>query len=146
MLRAEPDRGTVLLLFPAAVMIVFVLGAIVVDVNLTRLRGNELESAAASAANDAIAGLEVSALRSGEGVVIDPVRARRHIAASVEAGPLPAAEIVAITTTVDDQGRTVIAVTLELEVDLVMAPALGDLGEITLRRTARAVILGSDFS
>lgn len=146
MLTTDTDRGTILLLFPVAVMIVFVLGAIVVDVNLTRLRGNELESAVSSAANDAIAGLDVSALRSGDGVVIDPVRARQHVAASVAAGPLPAAEIVAITTAVDEQGRTVIAVTLELAVDLVMAPALGDLDEITLRRTARAVILGSDLS
>ena len=45
----------------------------------------------------------------------------------------------------DDQGRAVIAVTLQLEVDLVMAPALGDLGEITLRRSARATVLGSDL-
>ncbi len=35
--------------------------------------------------------------------------------------------------------------TLSLEVDLVMAPAVSDLGRVTLRRTERVTILGSDL-
>lgn len=138
------DRGTVLLLFPAAVVIMFLLGAIVVDVSLTQIRARELEAVAASAANDALAALDVDALRSGEGIVITEAGARAEVAAAVAAGPLADARIDAVTVSRDAQNRTVIAVTLALDVDLVMAPAVGDLGQVTLRRTERAVILGSD--
>lgn len=141
----QATRGTVLLLFPAAVLIMFVLGAIVIDVSVTRLRGDELESVAASAANDALAALDVDALRAGDGIRLDLDRARAEARAAIDAGSRPEARLVALTTERDERGRIVVAVTLELDVDLVMAPALGDLDEITLRRTARATILGSDL-
>ena len=48
-----------------------------------------------------------------------------------------------VSITLDAQNRTVIAVTLTFAVDLVMAPSIGDLIRVTLRRTERAVILGS---
>jgi hypothetical protein len=48
-----------------------------------------------------------------------------------------------VTISLDTQARTVISVTLALDVNLVMAPAIGNLDEITLRRTEQAVILGS---
>lgn len=139
------ERGTVLLMFPAAVLIMFVLGAIVIDVSLTHVRGRELETVAGSVANDALAGLDVAALRDGDGVVIDPLAARTHAEASIAAGALPDARLAELAIETDGQGRTVIAVTLELDVDLVMAPAVGDLDEITLRRTQRATIIGSDL-
>ena len=58
--RPRPDRGTVLLLFPASVLIVFLLGAIVVDVGLAQLRARELEAVAAAIAFTP-AGAQVSA-------------------------------------------------------------------------------------
>ena len=133
-----------MLAFPAAVLIMFVLGALVVDVSLTQLRARELEAAAGTAANDALAALDVAELRRGNGLVIDAASARAQAEASVRAGPLPEAQVVAVTVTVDPVGRTVISVTLRLHVDLVMAPAVGSLGEITLQRTERAVVLGSE--
>lgn len=142
----DRDRGTVLLLFPVAVLVMFVLGAIVIDVSLSRLRGRELEAVAASAANDALAALDVAALRSGEGIIISETDARAVVAASVGAGPLPAAQISDVAIARDAENRTVIDVTLRLDVDLVMAPAIGDLGTVTLERTERAVILGSNIS
>lgn len=148
MLTARPagsDAGTVLLLFPAGVLIMFLLGAMVVDVGLTQLRARELEAAAGSAAADALAALDVAALRNGDGVVIDEAMARAQVEASVAAGPLPAAQVDAVSIELDAQGRTLISVTLRLQVELVMAPAVGPLGEVTLQRTERAIILGSEL-
>jgi len=139
------ERGTILLIFPAAVLVMFLLGAIVVDVALTQVRGRELEAVAGSAANDALAALDLVALRSGRGVVIDEPRARARVAAAVASGPLPEAVTERVTISLDSQGRTVIAVTLRLDVALVMAPAVGSIGDITLRRTERATILGSEL-
>lgn len=141
----ERERGTVLLLFPAAILIMFVLGAIVIDVGLTHVRGDELEAVAGSAANDALGGLDVVSLRAGRGVRIDDERATALARAGIAAGVLPEAELVDLTVDIDGQGRTVISVTLELTVDLIMAPAIGDLGSVTLRRTGSATILGSDL-
>ena len=87
-LHRSSERGTVLLMFPAAVLIMFILGAMVIDVSLTQVRARELESAAASAANDALAGLDVGALRSGQGIVISEADARRLAEASIAAGRL----------------------------------------------------------
>jgi Flp pilus assembly protein TadG len=142
-LHRSSERGTVLLMFPAAVLIMFILGAMVIDVSLTQVRARELESVAASAANDALAGLDIGALRSGQGIVISEADARRFVDASVAAGPLAQASVENVTISLDAQARTVISVTLALDVKLVMAPAIGDLDEITLRRTEQAVILGS---
>ncbi len=142
-LSPRPARGTVLLLFPAAITIMFVLGAIVVDVALAQLRARELEAVAASAANDALAALDIAALRAGDGIVIDETEARADVVRSVAAGPLPGARVTAVDVGRDVAGRTVITVSLRLDVDLVMAPSIGDLGRVTLRRTERAVILGS---
>jgi hypothetical protein len=139
------ERGSILLIFPATVLVMFLLGAIVIDVALTQVRGRELEAVAGSAANDALAALDVAALRSGRGIVIDEGTARARIAAAVANGPLPEAVTEQVAISVDAQGRTVIAVTLRLDVELVMAPAVGPLGEVTLRRTERATILGSEL-
>ena len=53
--RTRAERGTVLLLFPAAVFILCVLGALVVDSASATMRRRELQSAADAAANDAAA-------------------------------------------------------------------------------------------
>ncbi len=141
MLRRAADRGTVLIMFPAAVLIMVILGAIVIDVGYTHVRARELQAVAASAANDSLAALDVSALRSGAGVVIDETGARAIVAEAIAAGPLPDATITDVEITTDAAGRPQISVTLSLDVDLVMAPAIGDLDRITLTRTERAVII-----
>lgn len=76
MLRAGSERGSVLMLMPAAVLIVMVLGAIAVDLTAVRLGQRELIAAAGDAANDAVTvGLDEGALRRGEGYRIDASRA-----------------------------------------------------------------------
>ena len=130
------DQGTVLLMFPAALMVMVILGAMVIDVGYTTIRGRELRAVAASAANDSLAALDIAVLRATGDVVIDEGAAHRIVAQAIALGPLPDAQIVDI----EIEGFE-IAVTLRLEIDLVMAPALGDLNRVTLIRTERAVVL-----
>ena len=137
------DRGTVLLMFPAAALILLVLGAIVVDVSLSHVRARELESVAASAANDALGALDVGHLRSTGEVRFEPAVAKAIVNESVAAGPLPHAVVDSITVTGIDKATPKITVTLTLVVDLVMAPALPNaIGSTTITRTRTVSILG----
>lgn len=71
------ERGSALLLMPAAVLIVLVLAAITVDLSLVHLARREAMAAAEGAANDAVTfGLDEAAYRRGEGYRLDPARVR----------------------------------------------------------------------
>ena len=91
--RIDPDvlvrkveRGSVLMLMPAAVLIVLLLGAITVDLTVMRLAQRELIAAAGDAANDAATfGIDERVLRAGGGTVIDGSRAERAVIASLDA-------------------------------------------------------------
>lgn len=75
-----PARGSVLLLVPAGVLVLFVLAAIAVDHALAFLGQRELSAAAAAAANDAVgAALSDAAYYGGASgpIVIDGARAER---------------------------------------------------------------------
>ncbi len=136
------DRGTVLLLFPAAVMIMLVLGAIVVDIGLTQVRARELQAVADSAANDSLAALDVAALRSGLPLTLDAARARGIVAEAVAAGPLPNSTVEAVAIGHDGAGRITVDVRLQLRVDLIIAPALpGGLSSTLISRTGHIVVL-----
>lgn len=83
--RERGDRGSALMLMPAAVLVMVVLGSLVVDFSLVGVRQRELQNAAAAAANDAAtAALDRDALRAGE-LVLDRDRAREVVAASFAA-------------------------------------------------------------
>lgn len=70
--RRHGDRGSALMLMPAAVLIMFVLGAIAVDLTALRVGQRDLQAALTDAANDAVAGaLDESLLRSGGGYHVD---------------------------------------------------------------------------
>ena len=95
--RVSSDRGSVLMLMPVAVLIMFVLGAITVDLTAVRAGQQDLLAAATDAANDAAtAGLDETALRSGRGYQLDPSRvwliavealATKGILDNLESGP-----------------------------------------------------------
>ena len=75
--RPGSDRGSVLMLMPAAFLILLVLGAIAVDLTAIRVGQRSLLSSATDAANDAVTvGLDEAAFRSGEGYRLDPERVR----------------------------------------------------------------------
>ena len=136
------DRGTVLMLFPAAFLVMIVLGALVVDVSLSQVRATELDAVAASAANDALAALDLQTLRATGEALIEPDDAARIAEESIANGPLPDARLVAVSVDYGG-GVPVLSVTLELEVDFVMAPALPNgLDSTTITRTKSVSILG----
>ncbi len=121
--RARGDRGSVLMLMPAAVLIVLLLGAIAVDLTAIHLRQRAGISAAGSAANDAVTyGLDQAALRRGDGYHLDPDRVQRAVIDSLDAQGLTddLAAPPHITITAPDT----VTVTLDLRADYVFARAL----------------------
>ena len=77
------ERGSVLLLFPAAVFVLCVLAALAVDAAHATMRRRELQHAADAAANDAAAlSIDEVALRDGA-TVLDEDRARRVVVDSI---------------------------------------------------------------
>lgn len=136
--RQSGDRGSSLILMPAGVLIVLVLGSIAVDMAIVQLRQRQAFDLAAGAANDAAtAAADVGALRSGE-FRLDPARARavvdRVVAASELAPDLAGAPVVTVT-----EGG--VEVTLALEADYVFAgvvPGAPDGTTVTATASATA--------
>ncbi len=84
--RSSRERGSVLLLVPAAVLVLVVLGAIAVDAAVVFLGQRELGSAVAAAANDAAAAAFADTPFYEGGLVnIDLERARQVASDSVSA-------------------------------------------------------------
>ena len=74
------ERGSVLMLMPAAVLVLVVLGAIAVDSAVVFMAQRDLVSGAQAAANDAAAyGIDEAAFRAGLGYRYDPARVERAI-------------------------------------------------------------------
>jgi len=129
-------------MFPAAIMIMLVLGAIVLDVGVSQVRARELQSVADSAANDALAALDVVALRNGLPPSLDPARANAIVVESVSAGPLPHARVDSVAIGTDSTGRITVDVQLSLVVKLIIAPALpGGARSTTITRTGRVTVI-----
>ena len=64
--RLAGDRGSILLLVPAAFLVVMILASIAVDMSLVHLRQRQAHDLASSAANDVVtAGANHAALRNG---------------------------------------------------------------------------------
>jgi hypothetical protein len=82
------DRGSTLLFFPGALLVVVVLASITVDLARARLVQREADDAAVAAANDSVtAGLDLEALRQGGDYRLDPRRVEAVVAASVRVHP-----------------------------------------------------------
>ena len=125
MRRRRGERGSVLLLVPAGVLVVVVLGAVAVDAAIAFLGERDLASLAAAAANDAAtAAVDVDRLRAtgefrlDEGLAEEVVRAT--LAASSRAVDL-GTPVVEVTTV---GGEPAVRVELTGTVDYVFAPAL----------------------
>jgi len=116
------ERGSVLILMPAAVLIVLTLAAITMDLSLVHLGRRELVAAVEASANDAATyGLDEGAYRRGSGYAIDPARAHRAVVQSLHArGVLD--DLVQPPTILI--GGTTIEVSLSMQVDYVFARAL----------------------
>lgn len=82
--RWAAEDGNTLALFPAAVMVMFVLASMAVDAALTFSAQRALSDIAAAAANDAATALGDSPYAGPLGVAVDPVEAAQRVAASLD--------------------------------------------------------------
>lgn len=115
--RAD-DRGSVLMLVPAAVLIVLVMASIAVDMSLVHLRQRQAHDLAARAANDAAtAAADQGALRSGA-YVVDADSARRVVASVVAASDLAPHVVGPPEVVVSPEG---VEVLVALEADYIFA-------------------------
>lgn len=144
--RRRGERGSVLMLVPAAVLVLFVLGSIAVDSAIAFMAQRELTAAAAAAANDAAAAAmsDEAFYRGGGGreagsVDIDDDDARRFVEAALRARePKGVADV---AWDVEAPGRQV-CVTVTGRVDYVFAKGVpgGPRGTtVTGRAVATAV-------
>lgn len=132
------ERGSVLMLMPAAVVVVLVLGAIAVDLSVVHLGKRELVDAASAAANDAVTyGLDETALRNEGAYRLDPGRVRAAVHQSL-AGSGVAGELTGID--VQPVGADGVEVTLTMTVEYVFAKALPGPSSTTVEATATATV------
>ena len=140
--RRTPDRGSVLMLMPAAVLVLVVLASIAVDFSLVGMRARALHNAAAGAANDAAtAAISREGLRRGE-TWIDVETAQQVAARSLAARGI---DLVAPpVVTISPDGREV-TIHLRATYDYVFAPAIPgapDVFTVEATATARALVAG----
>lgn len=133
--RAE--RGSVMMLMPAGVVIVLLLGAIAFDLSLLFLRQRQASSVAADVANDiATAALDEDVFRSTGDFELDPALATSLGSALVDASDL-GAQVVDLQISLS--GPDAVEVTLVVAVDYVFARAIpGAADGTTVRATATA--------
>lgn len=127
------ERGSVLVLMPAAVLIVLLLGAIAVDSAIVYLGQREAYNVAFDAANDAAgAGFDLDAARTRGEIVYDPDRVEAIAAQSVAAAGFADLELVSAVP--DGTG---VEVTVRRTVKHLFVQALGDPARDVLTITAR---------
>lgn len=140
--RDHPERGSVLLLFPAAFLVVLLLGSLAIDTGVAFLHQRELASAAGAAANDAATlGLDPDALRLDGRVDLDPALVRAVVDESLaRRGVL---DSLTEPAHIEIVGGNEIRLSLSARVDYVIAPAFpGAPDGRAVRATARAVATG----
>jgi Flp pilus assembly protein TadG len=134
------ERGTVLMLMPATMVVLLVLASIMVDFAVVAMRSRELHNAASAAANDAAtAALSSEGLRSGE-TWVDTDRARGLVAASLARQRFALDQPPTVYVSLD--GREV-TVTLHATHDYLFAgvvPGAPDTFTVDVTATARTVV------
>ena len=133
------ERGSTLLLFPAALLVMVVLAAVTVDLARVRLGGQQADALAGAVANDTVTvGLDPDALRAGEDYRLDPRRVDTVAARAERLAGLPD-----LTVTAEVIGNRAVAVDVRTTVRLGFAAALpGARPTVPVRAgaTARAVL------
>ena len=109
------ERGSTLLLFPAAVVVLLILASIAVDLSTLHLARRELFRAASQAADDAAEVIDQRAARSDGTVRIDHGAAERVVRFELAVAKLPGDLVGRPTVTFDDSNATVtVGVTMEV--------------------------------
>ena len=132
--RRTRSRGSVLMLMPAAVLIVLLLGAIAVDSAIVYLGQRQAYNVAFDAANDAAgAGFDAAIARETGDIVYGADRVEAIAADAVAASSIP--DLRLVSTSIDDGS---VAVTVEIEIDHLFVQAFGRDADEPIRITARA--------
>lgn len=119
------QRGSVLLLMPAGILVVVVLGSIAVDFAIAFLGEREVASLATSAANDAVAAaVDEDHLRATGEFRLDPARVELVVAATLEAASTEVDLDPPAVTIVEVDGQPAVRVRLTGRIRYVFAPAL----------------------
>lgn len=142
MTAERAQRGSVLMLMPAGVLVVLLLGAIAFDLSLVFLRQRQATSVAVDVANDvATAALDEAGFRAGGEFRLDPRRADelgRHLVLSSDLGT----DVVDVVITVAGADR--VEVVVVVAVDYVFARAIpGVASRTTVQGRAVAVAMPS---
>lgn len=135
--RRSGERASVLMLMPAGVLVVLLLGAIALDLSLVFLRQRQASSVATDVANDlATEALDVEAFRGGGDFRLDPRRAEELGAGLVAASDL-GPDVVEVEVTVT--GPEAVEVTVVVAVEYIFAKAIpGASDGTTVTATASA--------
>ena len=136
--RSRLDRGSVLMLMPAAVLVVLLLGSIAFDQSLVFLRQRQASSLAVDVANDlATAALDEEGFRADGEFTLDPTRAEQlgvDLVLASDLGDL--VEDVEVRVVGADE----VSVRVVVRVDYVFAQAIPGAAEgTTVTATATAV-------
>jgi hypothetical protein len=139
-MRVGRDRGSVLMLMPAGVLVVLLLGAIAFDLSVVFLRQRQASALAVDVANDvATAALDEGAFRADGVYRLDPERAevlgRTFVAASDLRDDVAAVQVIVI-------GPDAVEVHIVMDVDYVFAKAIpGTADGTTVEASATAVAI-----
>jgi uncharacterized membrane protein len=117
-------RGSVLMLMPAAVLVVVVLGSIAVDFAIVFLGEREAASLAAAAANDAATAVAEQEFREEGTFRLDEDRARRVAEATLDASSSVIDDLDYEVEVGTVAGEPAVTVTVSGTVAYVFAPAL----------------------
>ena len=118
------ERGSVLMLMPAAVLVLLVLGAIAVDSAVVFLAQRELSNAAAGAANDAATRAIDEASFYGEGVVVLDADTARRVAEQALRVRVPRYVEDARVDVAVASGEPTVTVRIDADVEYIFAKAL----------------------
>jgi hypothetical protein len=132
------ERGSVLALMPAAVLVFFVLGALAVDASLAFLGERQVSNLAASVANDAATqGIDVVRYYGTGEIVVDPARVRD--VADAVAARADADHLLGLTIDTDVIGTDVVVVRVRARVRSLFSRVLpSGLEEREVRASAEA--------
>ena len=137
--RPRPDRASVLMLMPAGVLVVLLLGAIAFDMSLLFLRQRQASSVATDVANDVVAvALDEEYFRATGEYRLDPRRAEAAGRALIEASDV--AELVRdVEITVLGDAAVEVRITAEAEYVFARAiPGAADRATVVGRAVAEA--------
>jgi hypothetical protein len=136
------ERGTVLMLMPAAMLVLLVLASIMVDFAVVGMRSRALHNAASGAANDAAtAALSSDGLRGGD-TWIDGDRARAVVRAELEEQGFVLDQPPTVSVSLDGREVTVTLHATHEYIFATVVPGGPDTFTVDVTATARAVVAG----